>query len=366
MGFRDVKSRLAVFSAMDEFDILGRDNFLDKYGFQKSRQYTVNCRGESYDSKPLLAAAHGIMFPMLGPLPNEFSGGKTAAGRQFVRLGFDVEGLKPGVQDWSLAEVEFVFENYLKLLARQASGDHFNKSEETRLIAKSLGSRNQNSILRKFGNISSILKELEQPWIKGFTPQSNTQALLEAIIFDRVIQGDKSIPVVPSIKNSSDGYNPNAEIDVPTGLSFPTQNRKFSGRKTDHEKREKQNRKTGEAGEKWAYNRIRADLKRAGREDLAKQVVWASKVRGDGLGYDIEAFDVNGAKEYIEIKTTNGDENSAFFLTSNEIAASKKYRNKFVLMRIFDFAMEPKFYRLRGDLEKACVLRAEQFSGLPK
>ncbi|MBK8614733.1 MAG: hypothetical protein IPN85_15005 [Flavobacteriales bacterium] len=40
-----------------------------------------------------------------------------------------------------------------------------------------------------------------------------------------------------------------------------------------------------------------ARLAAAGRADLAKEVEWVAKTQGDGLGYDIRSFSIDGAME---------------------------------------------------------------------
>jgi hypothetical protein len=49
----------AVLQAIGEFDDLGRDPFLQKYGFGRSRGYFLIHGGKSYDSKAIAGAAHG-------------------------------------------------------------------------------------------------------------------------------------------------------------------------------------------------------------------------------------------------------------------------------------------------------------------
>jgi 5-methylcytosine-specific restriction protein A len=49
----------AVLKAIEEFDLLGRDSFLKKYGFGKARSYVLQKDGQSYDSKAIAGAAHG-------------------------------------------------------------------------------------------------------------------------------------------------------------------------------------------------------------------------------------------------------------------------------------------------------------------
>jgi hypothetical protein len=58
-----VSNRNAVMAAIDEFDTLGRDEFLSKYGFGKSRQYFVAYEGKLYDSKAIVGVAHQYADP---------------------------------------------------------------------------------------------------------------------------------------------------------------------------------------------------------------------------------------------------------------------------------------------------------------
>jgi 5-methylcytosine-specific restriction enzyme A len=43
----------AVVKAIEEFDQLGRDSFLKKYGFGRARGYVLQKDGHSYDSKAI-------------------------------------------------------------------------------------------------------------------------------------------------------------------------------------------------------------------------------------------------------------------------------------------------------------------------
>ena len=90
MGPGDVTSPDAVRRAMHEYDELGRDAFLTKYGFGRSRKFVVADDGREYDSKALLAAAHGFQHPAEGPLHSgDFSGGEQTNSR-LRALGFTI------------------------------------------------------------------------------------------------------------------------------------------------------------------------------------------------------------------------------------------------------------------------------------
>lgn len=83
-------TRAAVLQAVAEYDRLGRDAFLHRYGFGPSRSYLLEIDGKVYDSKAIVGAAHGCL-PGRDPLgSDEFSGGKDCAVKLLRGLGFDV------------------------------------------------------------------------------------------------------------------------------------------------------------------------------------------------------------------------------------------------------------------------------------
>ena len=83
-----------VVGALDEFDALGRDEFLSKYGFGESRSYFLVHRGKDYDSKAVLGAAHtrrhGVRLTGA-----DFSGGEATVQKLLEGLGFTVEVRSP-------------------------------------------------------------------------------------------------------------------------------------------------------------------------------------------------------------------------------------------------------------------------------
>ena len=81
MALRDLSSRDLFLRALSEFDQLGRDAFLTKYGFGSARSYELLHNGRHDDPKAIIVAAHGYQFLDRGPLQaSEFSGGEQATG----------------------------------------------------------------------------------------------------------------------------------------------------------------------------------------------------------------------------------------------------------------------------------------------
>ena len=122
MALRDLTDRSAVLEAMAEFDRIGRDAFLRKYGFDRSRRFVLEHEGE-YDSKATLAAAHGIQFPEAGPLgPHDFSGGRETTAKA-AELGFSVRDLGSRVDDLGLALSRFM-ERFAETPGATFGGSH--------------------------------------------------------------------------------------------------------------------------------------------------------------------------------------------------------------------------------------------------
>ncbi|XVQ10883.1 hypothetical protein ACQP1W_51735 [Spirillospora sp. CA-255316] len=82
-------TREAVLDAIAECDRLGRDRFLEEYGFDPARRYLLHYNGVDYDSKAIVGVAYRSVAGR--PLSaREFSGGRQTVGRLLTRLGFEV------------------------------------------------------------------------------------------------------------------------------------------------------------------------------------------------------------------------------------------------------------------------------------
>ena len=87
-----VTDRSAVETAMNEFDDLGREAFLEKHGFSSAKRYFVKRDGKLYDSKAIYGVAHQIQFPEQGAkVSTDFSGGEQQVQEPLEALGFEFE-----------------------------------------------------------------------------------------------------------------------------------------------------------------------------------------------------------------------------------------------------------------------------------
>src|SRR5690349_748501 len=89
MGLAELTSPDTVVRVLREFDELGRERFLSKYGFRTARSYFVLRDGRVYDSKAIAGAAHAYQHPQLGALrPADFSGVTPRFRTRLESLGF--------------------------------------------------------------------------------------------------------------------------------------------------------------------------------------------------------------------------------------------------------------------------------------
>ncbi|MEW9521248.1 HNH endonuclease [Streptomyces tubercidicus] len=95
-------TRQAVLKALDECDLLGRQVFLETYGFKGAQSYVLLHEGREYDSKAIAGVAH--RYTGGRPLTaDEFSGGRAHAVSWLKREGFQVRLIRN--PDWSRDEV---------------------------------------------------------------------------------------------------------------------------------------------------------------------------------------------------------------------------------------------------------------------
>src|SRR5580704_3016698 len=94
MRSRKPISAPSVQKAIAECDRLGRGEFLRRHGFGRARTYFLISDGKQYDSKAILAVAHGYEHPSDGALRYEDNifGGKDDTAKVLRGLGFHVAG----------------------------------------------------------------------------------------------------------------------------------------------------------------------------------------------------------------------------------------------------------------------------------
>lgn len=274
-------------------------------------------------------------------------------------------------EDWSKAEVEIIVQDYFKMFQRELEQEKYNKSEHRHTLLPRLNNRSEGSVEFKHQNISAVLANMGQPYIKGYKPRGNYQLMLEEQVAKFL--RDHRISFEPSFERFADGViiAPFDQINFETIVDVGPESSEIQEReptyrpiKINYLEKEQNNRNLGEEGEKLviAYERWR--LTKAGRDSLAEKIEWVSKERGDGTGFDILSKNINGTDRYVEVKTTKLSKETPIYLTKNEISFAKAKAKEFFLYRVFNFGLKPQLFIKEGHYEGFCKIQPMTFRGI--
>lgn len=124
----------AVLDAIEEFDSLGRDAFLEKYGFGQASKYFVRLKEKWYDSKAIVGAAHKHQHGT-AIRRADFNGGEITAVARLQSLGFTVTatGSQP---DWVVDELMLALKLYLD--SRDGNGGYNKKPTDMKRLSQEL------------------------------------------------------------------------------------------------------------------------------------------------------------------------------------------------------------------------------------
>ena len=268
---------------------------------------------------------------------------------------------------WTQVEVEAIVADYFHMLTLELAGQEYNKSEHRRSLVSKLASRSEGSIERKHSNISAVLIELGCPYVQGYKPLGNYQALLFQVIeerlkdraFDEVALAAAEMPAAVPLPHSFDKVlvdPPVRATEAHDANRAPYIARVTAKRKRDYLGRESRNISLGNAGEEFTVAFERWRLIASGKASLADKVEHIANTQGDGFGYDIFSFEVNGAERLIEVKTTAFGKETPFFVTRNELTVSKGDSDHYWLYRLFNFRKNPQLFSLQGSIDQHCKL----------
>lgn len=270
-------------------------------------------------------------------------------------------------ESWSDAENDLIVANYFAMLSLDLGGQPYVKAEYRRSLLPLLSGRSEGSVEFKHQNISAVLKALGEDWIQGYKPAFNFQmSLADAVA--RWLALNAAWTARSMIAETSTGVQEGRPLWVgpaPTQSNEPPpqelEQMLHVARKFDVAGRDARNRALGRAGEERVLMHERGVLKAGGRGDLASKVRWVSEEDGDGAGYDIESFALDGRSRLIEVKTTNGWERTPFHITRNELAVADERRSEWCLFRLWNFSREPKAFEIYPPLDAHVSLTATSF-----
>ncbi|KQN93569.1 hypothetical protein ASE95_01065 [Sphingomonas sp. Leaf231] len=272
--------------------------------------------------------------------------------------------------DWTDQQNDAIVADYFAMLADDEAGRPYSKAEHNRRLQEAIN-RPRGSIEYKHQNISAVLKGLGEDWIPGYKPAFNFQGSL----VDAVARWLATHPawLSPETRLSLAGGSSSRVQETPTlwigppptlGNAPPPdelEQMQHIARRFDVAERDARNRALGRAGEERIVRHEQSSLAAGGRDDLAARVRWVSEQDGDGAGYDIASFEIDGRPRLIEVKTTNGWERTPFHISRNELAVADERRRDWCLVRLWNFARDPRAFELRPPLDAHVSLMPTSF-----
>ena len=125
-------------------------------------------------------------------------------------------------EDWSREEVETTVGDYFAMLRDELAGLRVNKAEHNERLRRLLRNRSKGSVEFKHANISAVLTLHGYPYIEGYKPRFNFQALLEQVVLEYlVVYRDFFEPLVagpvlsPTTAPDADAVDVNRTVEAP-------------------------------------------------------------------------------------------------------------------------------------------------------
>lgn len=117
--------------------------------------------------------------------------------------------------------------------------------------------------------------------------------------------------------------------------------KRFIARKVDFTQVNQKNKRLGDLGEQFIF-----DLEKEKLKDTIYEPYHVSLEEGDGKGYDILSYTLEGKARFLEVKTTKGPLETPFFISENERLFMECYKDA-ELVRVYNFDEES----LRGQVK---------------
>lgn len=274
--------------------------------------------------------------------------------------------MEPG--DWTDAQNDAIVADYFAMLVDDEAGRPYNKAEHNRRLQQRID-RPRGAIEYKHQNISAVLKGLGETWIPGYKPAFNFQTSLVDAVARWLARHPEWLTSAARIGSGASNAMREAPAlwvgPPPTLCNTPPpdewEKMQAVAHRFDVAERDARNRALGKAGEERVLAHEHSALTLAGRTDLARQIRWVSDLDGDGAGYDIASFEMDGRPRLIEVKTTNGWDRTPFHISRNELAVSRDRRDAWCLIRLWNFGREPRAFELRPPLEAHVSLMPTAF-----
>lgn len=132
----------------------------------------------------------------------------------------------------------------------------------------------------------------------------------------------------------------------------------FTARNVDFQGEQAKNSKLGNAGEDAVVRIEKARLTSAGHPELANLVVATRTTIGNTAKFDVQSYEVDGTKRYIEVKTTTGSAQNKIHISEGEVRFSESHAGQYYLYRLYNFnprTGDADYYVQQGAIDRTLL-----------
>lgn len=224
------------------------------------------------------------------------------------------------------------------------------------------------------GQISAILISHGLPYLTRARPRPNTDAALPELVRTylynhpivlELMEHDvfRSVDHVPMVEDHE-----RVSVPPPAGDEIPVasgqeQAQLIAG--VDFLEREQRNHSLATAGQRFVMSFEAARLRANERAAFADGIEHVMADDGDGPGYAIHSYGLDGSDRFIEVKTTCYGRETPFYVSAHEVAISRHYGSRFWVYRVFGFRTQPMLYILQGPLDETVSLEPTEYRASP-
>lgn len=224
MGLTDL-TKGAVEAALSEYDTLGRDAFLSKYGFADAKRYWIEWQGKQYPSKAVAGVAHRYVGGKELLPSASFTGGEGSVVRKLRELGFEIAGQERNPA-WNRDELILALDLYMtnpasppgKTSAEVAAlSTILNKMRRLNGTSATPTLRNANGVYLKMMNLRSLDPMFTS---QGKVGMQSGGALEKVVWADYAGQREKLATDAASVREAVEGANETKVAMLPSAEPY--------------------------------------------------------------------------------------------------------------------------------------------------
>lgn len=264
--------------------------------------------------------------------------------------------------------------DYFTLLQAELRGRRWWLGEKAGAFRSQFVNRHNQRSELWYGQISAILIGHGMPYLTRARPRHNTYPMLSELVRTylynhpdmlTLMERDVFRPVdsVPPVEDhEAIVTQPPSGEEIPR-VSDEDRAKLLAG--VDFLAREQRNHSLATAGQKFVMAFEAERLRANGRDSYADGIEHITADDGDGPGYAIHSYGLDGSDRFIEVKTTCYGRETPFYVSAHEVEISRRHGDRFWVYRVFSFREQPGLYMLHGALDDSVNLEPTEYRATP-